>query len=75
VRIDFEAEIEPFEDRDYATIPVAVIERLGSLDDLAPARDGNIVRPSTACGAPGCATRRRAPSRRSVLLSRQASSG
>ncbi len=70
VRIDFEAEIEPFEDSDYATIPAAVIERLGSLDDLAPARDadGNIVGPSRRHAALFWVRYATAPSRPSVLL-------
>ena len=42
VRIDFAASIEPFTEAelDAAAIPVAVRERLGTLDDLAPAADG-----------------------------------
>ena len=75
VRIDFQAEIEPFEDRDYATIPAAVIEHLGSLDDLAPARDadGNIVGPSTRHAALFWVRYATDPTRRSASVGKRTS--
>jgi hypothetical protein len=48
VRIDFDAEIVPFAEADYSTIPHAIRERLGTLADLRPVRnaEGAIVGPS-----------------------------
>jgi choline dehydrogenase-like flavoprotein len=70
VRIDFDAEIVPFTDTDYSTIPAAIRERLGTLADLRPERtvDGTVARQSRKHAALFWVKYSSGPARRSVLL-------